>query len=107
MAGLVVVALGIGASACGGEKCRDLEGTWTITQHCEEAFIGLDAVISQDGCDIAFEEPWPEFAGQVNEDGTMTFGGVIDATEVINCHGSVTDTRATLMCDDCPVVLSR
>jgi hypothetical protein len=87
------------AGVCGAAACIDMSGSWTITQHCSPAYVGLTAVFAQNGCAISATDP-------VN--GTP-FAGTVSGANVsgANCTGTVTGNTLDWTCGACVQVLTR
>jgi hypothetical protein len=77
------------------DECPDVEGTYTITQHCEGDFVGDTFAIIQDGCDI--EVPLWSFEGSISSDGTTTMQGTPD-DDALTCNGPIVDGHFVMDC---------
>ena len=99
-----------GGSAGGGNSggasnasCPDVSGEWTLTDHCEAAYIGMTLNVTENACVLSFAAPFDAFSGSVTSGGKITLSGPQ------SCTGTATATSVSMNCtpDPCPVKLSR
>jgi hypothetical protein len=55
--------------------CVTLDGTWTVTMHCDTSLVGLHVVVSQSGCLLTFAAPFDGFTGNVTTANVVTLSG--------------------------------
>jgi hypothetical protein len=123
---LVMSVMALGSGACGGSSdspnpgsggsgnvggannagsCPDVSGEWTITDHCEASFIGMNLTVTENACALSFASPFDAFSGTVTNAGKITLSGPQ------SCTGTATSTSVSMNCtadsDACPVKLAR
>lgn len=114
---MVAIALmGWVCSACGSSSddssnaggtsngsCPNVSGEWTLTDHCESAYIGMTLNVTQNACALSFAAPFDAFSGSVTSSGKITLSGPQ------SCTGTATSTSVSMSCtpDPCPVKLAR
>jgi hypothetical protein len=83
--------------------CVKLDGTWTVTMHCDTSLVGLHVVVSQNGCMLTFAAPFDGFTGNVTATGVVTLSGPQ------SCTGPVRSDALSLSCTPgtCLVTLTR
>lgn len=114
---LLLALAGAACSACGsdssgseanvrsadGDSCPDVSGRWTITEHCEAAFIGQTLQVTQTDCALSIAAPFDGFSGSVTRDEEITLSGPQ------SCTGTATADAIVMNCTPgtCEVMLAR
>jgi hypothetical protein len=107
---LTRVALSCAALTCcagstsGGGSCENIAGTWTYTAHCDTSYVGKKSTITQDGCNIAANDP----VANITITGTVSGSSVSGSAAGLTCNGSVSGNTLSLVCTgNCQVKLTR
>jgi hypothetical protein len=96
-----------GAAGSGGQACPDLSGKWTVSNHCTSLLVGMEVIVTQNGCDVVTSGSFPNYTGKVQSDGKFTVSGTSAGVSVA-CAGTSTAHQLTLACTgNCNVTLSR
>ncbi len=89
-----------GSGGSAGASCEDLSGTWTIVEHCQDAYIGETTTLSGSGC---------KFTGTDSVSGS-TYTVVASGTDVSiegQCSGTVSGDTWDWVCQACHQKLTR
>jgi hypothetical protein len=100
---------GDGSGGAGEAQCPDLSGTFLITSHCEETFVGDTSESTQTGCEYTSTSGDYTCTGTIGSDGAITqvCPGIGADGGDMNCTGSTDGDRIELDCDGCTVVTER
>jgi alpha-tubulin suppressor-like RCC1 family protein len=82
------------------QACSLLAGTWTVTAHCDPAYLGRSAVVAQSGCTATTQDPVTAAAVAVDLSGSSVTGPP-------SCSGSVTGDTWSWRCGSCDETLVR
>lgn len=95
---------GTGGSA---GQCPSIDGTWTITSHCDAAAVGSKVTVHQKDCKIESLDPWAGWTGGIDSGGGISMSGPA-GSKSMTCTGTVSGSSMTMKCDPpCDVQLTR
>lgn len=98
--------------SCEFERCPDLDGVWTMIQHCDESYIGERITVHQSGCAVSMAIESANFAGDVASDGDIELQGTVAGREM-ECDGDAGEDLISMRCrfldsaDICVVIFDR
>lgn len=98
---------GGGDGDASGDSCPDLEGSWTIKEHCGPNLVGMTVTVTQDGCDLVVHD-MGDYTGSVKANGEFTLAGDSANAMPVMCSGTATATKIQETCaSTCNVVLEK
>jgi hypothetical protein len=98
---------GGGDGDASGDSCPDLEGSWTIKEHCGANLIGMTVTVAQDGCDLVVHD-MGDYRGSVKANGDFALTGDSANATPVMCTGTATATKIQETCaSTCDVVLEK
>ena len=92
----------------GGTGCPNYSGQWRIDSHCDADATGTVMTITQSGCAVTQMDPWPDWSGTINSDGTMTWSCPTSPGETLTCQATVSGSSLSATCESgCEVAATR
>jgi len=95
-----------------GASCPDIDGPWTISQHCEEEYLQDSVTVEQEACSFSTEIEPAELTGTISSSGALEMQGMVGIREM-TCDGDARTANISLDCyfedtlEACEVVLVR